>query len=282
MPVTITYADIAPFAPDEDPAKVQLMIDDALVTALLHAPCLENLPTDSIKAKAAKAIIRGAVVRWIEAGSGGVSSEQSSQSEGPFTRQGSTSFVTNVARTGMYWRSEIQQLKQLCSGGKQAFRLSMVPRHSPTFAVNPVPRELPMFEDELADVSGNDQTECTDCALEPVSAVLPTGRPFPTQPVTRWRREQTGTDGANRPIFEWTSELLPVEGLFNPGGVQGASTENGTTVRVSPTLSFEPAVDVVASDELETGGKRWQVDGDPAQWPRRGTVVSLLAVHEDG
>lgn len=100
--VVLLPADLAPFA-DIDPAKAQAMIEDALAIAATVAPCIL---TDSFQsAAAAKAIIRGAVLRWNEAGSGATTSE----TVGPW----STS--TSAPRKGMFWPSEVTDLQKLCS-----------------------------------------------------------------------------------------------------------------------------------------------------------------------
>ena len=68
--VTVVPADLAPFA-DIDPVKAQAMIDDALALAAVTAPCI--LSSDFEHAAAAKAIIRGAILRWNDSGSGALS-----------------------------------------------------------------------------------------------------------------------------------------------------------------------------------------------------------------
>lgn len=58
---------------------------------------------------ALKAILRGAILRWNDAGSGA----KSSQSAGPF----SETIDTTVSRRGMFWPSEITNLQSICSDG---------------------------------------------------------------------------------------------------------------------------------------------------------------------
>ena len=53
------------------------MIDDAIGTAFIHAPCILDEDFDPAKRKAAKAIIRGAILRWNKAGTGAVKTQQS-------------------------------------------------------------------------------------------------------------------------------------------------------------------------------------------------------------
>jgi len=104
--LTLTPADLVPFA-SIDPVKAQAMIDDALALAKSVAPCLAGELTDG-QAGAAIAIIRGAILRWDEAGPGAVQS----QTAGPF----GVTLDTKQVRYGMYWPSEITQLKTICKG----------------------------------------------------------------------------------------------------------------------------------------------------------------------
>ena len=116
----ITPADLEPFA-TIDPAKAAAMIEDAEAMAVLAAPCLSTLD-DPAKVAAVKAILRGAIVRWHEAGSGAVTQ----QSSGPFSQ----SVDTTKTRRGMFWPSEIVQLRDLCgsSGGSgRAFEVDTMP-----------------------------------------------------------------------------------------------------------------------------------------------------------
>lgn len=123
--VTLTPTDLTPFATIEV-TKAQAMIDDALALAARVAPCI----TDSTFAydAAAKAILRGAVLRWNDAGSGGVSQ----QSAGPFQ----VSMDTRQQRRGMFWPSEIEQLQDLCRDGDlrgQAFSIDTTPSTATQF-----------------------------------------------------------------------------------------------------------------------------------------------------
>lgn len=101
--VTITTDDLTPFA-TITPAKAEAMIADAMAIATLIAPCIAT--DDFAHPDAAKAIIRGAVLRWNEAGSGALQQETA----GPF----SGTLDTRQIRRGMYWPSEITQLQDLC------------------------------------------------------------------------------------------------------------------------------------------------------------------------
>lgn len=113
--VTVTPADLAPFA-EIGTEKAEAMIADALALAAQVAPCITE--NDFTGDAAAKAIIRGAILRWDDAGSGGT--EQ--QTVGPFGQ------TITTPRRGMFWPSEIVDLQRLCresdSGG--AFAIDTV------------------------------------------------------------------------------------------------------------------------------------------------------------
>lgn len=116
--VTVTPGDLAPFA-DIDTAKAVAMIEDAMALAAVTAPCI--LGPDFEHAAAAKAIIRGAILRRHEAGTGAYSEV----STGPF---GAT-VDTRTARKGMFTGSELDDLKALCSAGGtgKAFSVDTAP-----------------------------------------------------------------------------------------------------------------------------------------------------------
>lgn len=101
--VELTPTDLEPFAVI-DPIKAQAMIDDAIARAAMVAPCIMEDTFES--AAAAKAIIRGAVLRWNDAGSGALQQE----TVGPFSQ----SIDTRQTRRGMFLPSEIDELKSLC------------------------------------------------------------------------------------------------------------------------------------------------------------------------
>lgn len=102
--------DLAPFA-TIDPGKAQAMIEDGEATAILAAPCLADLPWEDPKRGAVKAILRRAILRWNDAGTGAITQIGS----GPF--QQTTAQGTNTPRT-LFWPSEIEQLQGLCASSK--------------------------------------------------------------------------------------------------------------------------------------------------------------------
>lgn len=129
--VEISPADLEPFA-TIDPVKAQAMIDDALAMAELVAPCITS--TEFAHAGAAKAVIRGAILRWHDAGSGAVSS----QTAGPFGQ----TLDTRQVRRSMFWPSEIEQLQKMCqaadTGGAWAYDTAgcLLPQHAEICALH--------------------------------------------------------------------------------------------------------------------------------------------------
>ncbi|WP_175041313.1 hypothetical protein [Nocardia terpenica] len=126
MAVTIEPADLLPFAPDLDTGKAAVMIADAVAMASVAAPCISQMTDrDSVEYRAAVAIIRGAIIRWHEAGSG--ASVQ--QGAGPFQQ----TIDTRQPRRGMFWPSEISDLQKLCKTSRaRAFTIDMTPRPAKT------------------------------------------------------------------------------------------------------------------------------------------------------
>lgn len=130
--VEIELEDLLPFA-EIPSAKAAAMIADALAMATLVAPCIAEDDFAAGKAAAAKAILRGAILRWHEAGQGALSQ----QNVGPF---GAT-FDTRQPRRGMFWPSEIESLQKLCrteTGGRawSYDTLGCGVEHADTCAIN--------------------------------------------------------------------------------------------------------------------------------------------------
>ncbi len=103
-------SDLTPFA-EIDPAKAEVMIEDAEALAILAAPCLAPdfaPPLTAPKVAAVRAILRGSILRWNEAGTGALSA----QSAGPFGQ----TLDTRQVRKNMFWPSEISQLQDICKG----------------------------------------------------------------------------------------------------------------------------------------------------------------------
>jgi len=107
--VAITTDDLEPFA-DIPQVRAQAMIVDAMAMAKLVAPCI--LDDDFEYADAAKAIIRGAILRWHESGTGAAVSQ---------TALGFSQTLDNrQIRRGMFWPSEIEDLQKLCKQDSDA------------------------------------------------------------------------------------------------------------------------------------------------------------------
>lgn len=102
--VEITTDDLEPFA-TIDADKAEAMIADAVAMATLIAPCITD--TTFVYAAAAKAVIRGAILRWHDAGSGAASA----QVAGPF----GVTMDTRQPRRSLFWPSEIEQLQKMCA-----------------------------------------------------------------------------------------------------------------------------------------------------------------------
>jgi hypothetical protein len=113
--VSISVADLLPFSPSIDSAKAQAMIDDALALAARVAPCIND--ADFAYPDAAKAIIRGAILRWDEAGTGAMQQQMA----GPFGQ----TIDTRQQRRGMFWPSEINDLTALCSASSTSYTTSI-------------------------------------------------------------------------------------------------------------------------------------------------------------
>jgi len=103
----LTVSDLLVFAPDIEQAKAQEMIDDATALASLVAPCIQAVGFSN--GPAVKAILRGAILRWNDSGTGAIQS----QTAGPFGQV----LDTRQERRGMFWPSEITQLQSLCAAG---------------------------------------------------------------------------------------------------------------------------------------------------------------------
>lgn len=112
--VEISPDDLAPFADIAD-AKAEAMISDALAAATAAAPCI--LDEDFAYPDAAKAVIRGAILRWNDAGSGAITTVQA----GPYQQV----IDSNTRRNNLFWPSEIRDLRKLCrsSSGARAARV---------------------------------------------------------------------------------------------------------------------------------------------------------------
>lgn len=128
--------DLDPFA-DIDPAKAAAMIADAEAQAILAAPCLADVDDlDANQVAAVRAVLRGAILRWNDAGSGAYQQ----QTAGPF----SVMMDTRQTRRSLFWPSEIEQLQSICTavagGAGGAFSIDTAPgcaiQHAEVCSIN--------------------------------------------------------------------------------------------------------------------------------------------------
>lgn len=104
--------DLTPFATIAD-EKAEAMVASAIARAILLAPCLEDedeLTENQIEA--ARSVLRDAVLRWAEAGSGAVAS----QAWGSYSQ----TLDTRQTRRALFWPSEIKDLQLICKGGEDS------------------------------------------------------------------------------------------------------------------------------------------------------------------
>lgn len=127
----ITPEDLVPFATIA-PTKADQMIADAEAQAILTAPCIPELtvapagesgPNKAVreaKLAAVKGILRGAILRWNEAGSGAIQT----QIAGPFSQT-----TQYQGRRAMFWPTEITDLQKVCATGEKpsAFAVDTAP-----------------------------------------------------------------------------------------------------------------------------------------------------------
>lgn len=132
----ITPEDLTPFG-EIDKEKAKQLIADAEAMAKLVAPCLkeQEFRDDEDLMGAAKAILRGAILRKNDAGTGVVANA----SAGNF--QIGTDTRSQQSKT-FYWPSEIAQLRELCAEFNkeredQAFMVDMVPEVKPSLYSRP-------------------------------------------------------------------------------------------------------------------------------------------------
>ena len=104
----LTPADLAPFA-DIDEAKASAMIEDVEARAAQAAPCITEAGflADEPRAAAVRSILRQAVLRWNDAGTG------------VFTQLGAGPYQASSdnrqERKPLLWPSEISDLRDICS-----------------------------------------------------------------------------------------------------------------------------------------------------------------------
>jgi len=124
MAALIAVSDLTPFIDNPDEVKLQAMIDDALATAIDKAPCIAD--PEFTKAAVAKAILRGALLRWAESGSGAL--QATTKAAGPYSE--TQTFDNRQTRRTMFYPSEIEDLQALCAPvaeKRAAFSVDLTP-----------------------------------------------------------------------------------------------------------------------------------------------------------
>lgn len=119
----VTKADL----PDDVQSEglVTVWLNGANASARRVAPCLFDEPT-SDQLDEAKLVLVGVIIRWSQAGAGGVSTAQ--QMAGPLSEM--IVHDTKVKTGYNLWPSEIKRLQEICAdGAKQprAFAVDMLP-----------------------------------------------------------------------------------------------------------------------------------------------------------
>lgn len=104
--VTLTAADLEPFATIAA-AKADVLVEDAVARAARVAPCILDASLSETNEIAARGVIRDAVLRRNDAGSGALQSEDA----GPFSK----SLDTREPRRVLFWPSEIKELQAICA-----------------------------------------------------------------------------------------------------------------------------------------------------------------------
>jgi len=120
----IELADLQAINPDIDTAKAEAMIQDAVAQATLVAPCLaDEAGLTNLQVAQFKAVLRAAIVRWDDAGSGAVLTEQ--VTAGPFAQ--SQTVDSSRLRKGLFWPSELDLLQKICGTGRKAGTVDVTP-----------------------------------------------------------------------------------------------------------------------------------------------------------
>lgn len=118
-----------------DEARLEKMIEDALAMASLTAPCIleDEFLEDTKRVGQVRAVLRGAIVRWNESGSGAATNLVS----GPFQ----ATLDTRQPRKSLFWPSELSQLRDICDAfnGKtksKVFAIDTSPSPSPSSSLH--------------------------------------------------------------------------------------------------------------------------------------------------
>lgn len=103
--------------------------------------------------------------------------------------------------------------------------------------------------------------------------------PWVGEPVTRRRREQTGVDRYNSPVYALVDTVLEQRAGFDPGGSREPVEVGRTQTVTTPKLYFRRQwPDLVKTDLVLVRGVKYSIEGDPADWksPYGSTVGGLV------
>ena len=113
----VTVDDVKAILPEADEGLVAALIEHAEALALAAAPCLGE--PGFTGGAALKAILVGAVSRWVTAGDGTATTMQA----GPFSQT-----VDATSKRLLFWPTELKALRGLCGGSRgRVFHVSMMP-----------------------------------------------------------------------------------------------------------------------------------------------------------
>lgn len=102
---------------------------------------------------------------------------------------------------------------------------------------------------------------------------------FVGEPVTRRRRDQTGTDRYGNPVYALVDTVLEQRAGFDPGGSREPVEVGRTQTVTTPKLYFRKQYpDLVKTDLVIVRGLAFVIEGDPADWksPYGSTVGGLV------
>lgn len=104
-------------------ADDQWMVDDAFAAATAAAPCLNPLNLSEGQRAAARGIMRRALMRWKDAGSGARTTV--SDSRGPLSHSETIDTRPQFSSGGIFWRSEKAELRSICQASGSTPRAAM-------------------------------------------------------------------------------------------------------------------------------------------------------------
>lgn len=141
MQPPITYPDLQKFDAALDEAQADDMIATAWARAGQAAPCLRDAHDDTLDAEdleIVKDVLRSAILRWVERGSGAVVSRNAGE-------YGET--LARIDDSGNLFRpGEIRDLKEVCGNVRKRGRASTIAT-LPTSAGGPTPTVHPVLTD---------------------------------------------------------------------------------------------------------------------------------------